>query len=326
MLNESTDARRYIPTMPRTLLTVGTTKGAFFFETDEKHSAWKMTGPHLAGWEIYSLLCHQRGDGSPPRFLAGTSHWSYGATVRTSDDFGETWHQQEGRPEYPKETGWKLNKIWQLVAHPSQRDTLYAGVDEAGLFVSRDRGNTWAEITSLTRRPDRAAWQPGGGGLCLHTVVVDPTRPERIWIGISAVGAFRTDDSGATWTNLNATLPNQATGSPDNTVAHCIHKIVQDTKSPDTLYMQFHGGVYKSTDAGDHWAKIENGLPSNFGFPMAVTGGGDVFICPLDSDEKRYTKGGNSRSIARVTAARVGSHFRKGCPMTRATSAFSATR
>lgn len=292
--------------MGQLLLMVGTTKGAFFFTSDEKRHKWEMSGPHLPGWEIYSLLCDGAGNGNSdggsnggsngtPRLLAGTAHYSFGATVRVSDDMGQSWQQPDGRPEYPKDSGFKVNRIWQLVSHPARPGTIFAGIDEAGLFVSNDRGGTWSEIRSLAGDPPRKNWFPGNGGLCLHTILIDPANPRRMWVGISAVGALRTDDGGETWKNLNRTLPALPTGSPDNATACCVHKIVQDPRQADTLYMQYHGGVLKSTDAGDTWTAIESGLPSNFGFPLAVTRGGDLFVCPLDSDEKRYAKDGKLR-------------------------------
>src|SRR5262249_21789660 len=149
-------------------------------------------------------------------------------------------------------------------------NTLYAGVEEAGLFVSRDGGVSWKEVSSLTAHPTRSDWWPGGGGLCLHTILVDPTNPARMWIGISAVGVFRTEDSGETWQVRNKGLPKVATGMKDQDVGRCVHKIVLDPKDSNTLYLQFHGGVFKSTDGADSWQAIENGLPGNFGFPMGI--------------------------------------------------------
>jgi photosystem II stability/assembly factor-like uncharacterized protein len=201
--------------------------------------------------------------------------------------------QFEGRPQYPKEKRWELKKIWQLApGHPSEPDTVWAGVDEAGLFVSRDRGQSWNEISSLTSDPGRAKWFPGNGGLCLHTILIDPKNKERMWVGISAVAAFRTDDGGGSWKNLNRDLPSLATGSDEPENLCCVHKMVLDPKNSNTLYMQYHGGVMRSTDAGDSWTKIENGLPGNFGFPMVVTKSGELFIAPLTADENRVMKDG----------------------------------
>lgn len=282
---------------------VGTTRGAFFFHSDANRQSWEMTGPHLDGWEIYSL-CGLNGDGSGGkdnghsgnRIFAGTSHYVYGPTIRVSDDLGDTWTQVEASPKYAEESGHKLNRIWQIVpGHPAEPGKLYAGVDEAGLFASLDGGTTWEEVTGLSQHHTRDEWSPGNGGLCLHTILIDPANPQRTWVGISAVGVFRTDDGGRTWKACNQGLPNLATGVRTEEVGRCVHKLVLDPKNSDTLYCQFHGGVFKSTDAADSWQPIESGLPSNFGFPMGVTASGDLFVIPLESDIQRHVKDGRLR-------------------------------
>lgn len=270
-------------------LLVGTTKGAFFFHSDTKRQEWRMTGPHLPGWEIYSLLGDSRHSN---RIYAGTSHYVYGPTVRVSDDLGETWKELAESPKYPQDSGFKLEKIWQITpGHASQPDTLFAGVQEAGLFVSRDRGMTWKELSALTAHPTRPEWFPGAGGMCLHTILIDPGNPQRMWIAISAVGVFRTEDGGESWKVCNNGLGMVPTGMPDNGVGRCVHKMVLDPADPNTLYMQFHGGVYKSTDGADSWTPIENGLPGNFGFPMCISKAGTLYLIPLESEEQRTVNG-----------------------------------
>lgn len=277
---------------------VGTIKGAFFFHSDAERKNWKMTGPHLDGWEIYSLYgeggsSNGHKDNGAGRIFAGTSHFVYGPTIRVSEDMGETWTQVEDSPRYSEESGFKLNRIWQIVpGHPTQPGTLYAGVDEAGLFASHNDGASWDEVTGLSKHYTRSEWGPGNGGLCLHTILVDPTNPQRMWIGISAVGVFRTDDGGVSWKVCNNGLPQGPTGVRNQEVGRCVHKIVLDPKDPNTLYCQFHGGVFKSTDAADSWQPIETGLPGNFGFPMGVTAEGDLFVIPLESDMQRHVKDG----------------------------------
>jgi photosystem II stability/assembly factor-like uncharacterized protein len=219
--------------------------------------------------------------------IVGTTHYAYGATLRASEDLGKTWHQIEKGPAYSAESGFKLNRIWQVEQHPAETKTVYAGVDEAGLFISRDGGDNWSEVDSLTKHPSRDKWQPGGGGLCLHTIVIDYSNPQRIWLGISAVGCFRTTDGGQSWTLCNNGLPNLATGSDDPSASHCVHKIVQHPTRPDTLLMQYHGGVFRSDDAADLWTPIDRGLPSNFGFPMVVTRSGEMCIVPLNGETTR---------------------------------------
>lgn len=267
---------------------VGTVKGAFFYYSDARRRDWRMTGPHLAGWEIYSLLGDSRHGN---RVFAGTNHYVYGGTIRVSDDFGENWTQIEAGPSYSKESGFHLNRIWQIVpGHASEPNTLYAGVEEAGLFKSEDRSTTWREISSLTAHPTRPGWAPGNGGLCLHTILVDPTNRKRIWVGASAVGVFRTDDGGETWRVCNEGLPGLVTGEDYPEIGRCVHKMVLDPNDPNTLYMQYHGGVMRSTDGASSWHPIETGLPSNFGFPMCVSARGDLFVIPL-SDERYLIDG-----------------------------------
>jgi len=271
---------------------VGTTKGAFFFHSDAERKKWEMTGPHLDGWEIYSL-CGVGGNGhGGERVFAGTSHYVYGPTIRVSEDMGETWTQVEVGPRYSQESGFTLNRIWQIVpGHASQPNTLYAGVDEAGLFASQDGGETWNELTGLTGHPTRSQWGPGNGGLCLHTILVDPTDAQRMWVAISAVGVFRSEDGGKTWKVRNNGLPQVPTGMENVEVGRCVHKIVLDPRDRNTLYMQFHGGVFKSTDAADSWQPIESGLPSNFGFPMGITTRGELFVVPLEDGARHLVDG-----------------------------------
>lgn len=278
----------------RVVVLVGTNKGAFFYTSDLDRRKWSLTGPFLSGWEVYSILGDSR---HGHRIFAGTSHAAYGPTIRVSDNFGETWTQIADGPRYSAESGFSLNRIWQIVqGPPSEPDSVYAGVEEAGLFVSRDRGATWRELDGLTKHPTRHGWSPGAGGMCLHTILFDPRNPRRIWVAMSAVGVFRSDDGGVTWKTCNEGLARVPTGQPYPEIGYCIHKMAVDPADPDTLYMQEHGGVFKSTDGGDHWFPIEEGLTlrgdAPFGFPIAVSPTGDLFLIPLESSEKRTMRGG----------------------------------
>ncbi len=271
-----------------TTILVGTAKGLFVFESADGHS-WKSSGPFLGGWEVSSTL--RKGN----RWYVGTTHYAYGATIRVSDDQGANWTQLANQPTFRPETGWKVNRIWELVGD-SKSDRIYAGIDEAAIFYSDDQGNNWTEMSGLTA--GRKDWCPGAGGLCLHSIIPHPTDKNRVWVGISAVGAFRTDDGGKSWKNLNKTLPILPTGSPDESTACCVHRIAIDPNNSDSLYMQYHGGVLKSDDAGDNWVRIENGLPSNFGFPMVMTRSGRLLVIPLVADSERYVAGGKLRVYA----------------------------
>jgi photosystem II stability/assembly factor-like uncharacterized protein len=271
------------------VLLIGTVKGVFLYHTDERRSEWRLTGPHLGGWEIFSLC----GDGRNGRIIAGTDE-SRRATLRTSRDMGATWQPVERDPAFPEGASAELKHIWQIVpGHPSQPGTWYAGVDDAALFVSRDDGKTWTELDGLTCHPTRPRWVPGFGGLCLHSILVDPTNPLRLWVGISAVGVFRTDDGGASWKLCNNSLHNVAPEFiQDAEMGRCVHKMVLDPRRPGVLFIQFHGGVFKSEDAAESWTRISAGLPHDFGFPMAMSQRGDVFVVPLLSDENRVVPDG----------------------------------
>ncbi|MGH7177482.1 MAG: exo-alpha-sialidase [Tepidisphaeraceae bacterium] len=270
---------------------IGTNKGAFTFASDASRKNWTLAGPHLGGWEVSALHVHSHN--GKPRLLVGTTHFVYGATIRISDDMGQTFREIEASPKYASDSGRALKRIWQIApGHASEPRTLFAGVDEAGIFVSRDGGETWTEMSGLTKGRNTKDWFPGNGGLCLHTILVDPNDKMRMWVAISAVGCFRTTDGGETWTECNKNLPTMPTGVEGTPECCCVHKVVIDPRNSDTLYMQFHGGVFKSTNAAESWQKIENGLPGNFGFPIVITKRGDLFIAPLQADEQRYFKDG----------------------------------
>ena len=279
----------------RVLLLIGTSKGVFYYESNEDRREWSLKGPFLSGWEAYSVLGDSR---RGHRLFAGTSHAAYGASIRVSDDFGDSWTQMEDSPSYSEESGFSLNRIWQIAPGPANEpDTLFAGAEEAGLFVSRDGGRRWTELDALTKHPTRPGWFPGAGGMCLHTILIDPRNPKRMWTATSAVGVFRTDDGGETWQPRNAGLARVPTGQPYEEVGYCVHKMVLDPENPDTLYMQEHGGVFRSTDGGDSWTPIEEGLTlqegdAPFGFPIVVAPNGDLFLAPLESSERRTMRGG----------------------------------
>lgn len=279
----------------RVQLLVGTNKGVFIYSSTAERRNWSLRGPFLPGWEVYSVLGDTRNGN---RLYAGTSHAAYGATLRLSDNGGETWEQIADSPAYNVESGFKLNRIWQLIqGHASEPETLFAGVEEAGIFVSRDSGQSWKELDALTKHPTRPEWFPGAGGMCLHTILVDPRNANRMWVGISSVGVFRTLDGGLSWHTCNNGLNRVPTGQPDEQVGYCVHKMVLDPDNSDILYMQEHSGVFKSIDGGDSWHPIEDGLTLRegdmpFGFPIAASPTGDLFLIPLESSEQRSMRDG----------------------------------
>ncbi len=273
----------------KVVLIVGTVKGVFLYHSDEARQEWRLTGPHLGGWEIFGVC----GDPRSSRIFVGTSTFQTGPTIRVSSDLGATWTPVKRDPQMPDDSKAELKHIWQIVpGHPSQPGTWYAGVDDAALFVSRDDGDTWDEVTGLTNHPTRLIWQPGYGGLCLHSIIVDPTNAQRLWVGISAVGVFRTDDGGTTWTLCNNGLPNIAPDFLTEPCGRCVHKLVLDPSRPGALAMQFHGGVYLSDNAGDSWTRVSAGMPHDFGFPMAATPEGGLFVIPLIADQNRVVPDG----------------------------------
>ena len=280
--------------------------------TDERRTDWKLSGPHLGGWEIFSLC----GDSRNGRILAGTGHFMHGPTIRISEDFGATWKGVKRDPKFAKRAKGELKHIWQIVpGHPSEPGTWYAGVDDAALFVSRDDGDTWSELKGLTKHPTRPRWMPGFGGLCLHSVVVDPTNARRLWVAISAVGVFRSDDAGETWTLCNAGLPNIAPEFiKDSDMGRCVHKLVLDPARPGALALQYHGGVFQSDNAGDSWTRISAGLPHDFGFPMAATQRGDFFVVPLLADTNRVVPEGALKVWRTRDRGRTWRALTKGLP------------
>ena len=275
--------------MGSVLVMVGTRKGAFFLESDEDRTEWTVRGPVLKGWEVSDLVLDPRPE-AECRLFAAVGHFVYGPTIHRSDDFGETWEQVEGTPAYPAGADRELEQVWRVEpGRADEPDVLYAGVADAGLFVSRDGGEHWAAVPGLNDHETRPDWMPGAGGLCCHSIVTDPGDPDRMWVGISAVGVFRTDDGGETWRPRNAGVEVVDPDLADGEVGSCVHGLVGDPTDPDRLFQQNHRGVFRSTDAGDAWEPIQDGLPSTFGFPVEMhPHDPDVlYTVPLESDEYR---------------------------------------
>lgn len=274
------------------LVMVGTEKGAFFLRGDAAGEKWTLDEPMMLGWKVFDLALDRRGD---PTFYAAVGSWVYGATVQVSRDGGKTWPQVAQGPVYAEGATSKLKSIWTIVpGRASEPGVLYAGVDEAGLFVSRDGGEHWEEIPGVANHPTREEWVGGLGGLCCHTIIPHPTNPDRMWVGISAVGVLRTDDGGATWQVKNTGLSLAIEGKVHKEVGSCVHRMVIDPTNPDRLYQQNHMGVMRSSDGGDTWERIENGLKTDFGFPMVIHPHDPktLFIVPEESGEFRMPKDG----------------------------------
>jgi photosystem II stability/assembly factor-like uncharacterized protein len=271
------------------LLMVGTMKGAFLLWSDAGRREWRVDGPYFRGETVYSLAFDQRGGRS--RILAGTRSFHWGSVIRASDDFGATWTSPERQNvRFPEGSEEALANIWQI--HPgrdSEPDVLYCGVEPAMLFESRDAGETWAPVEGLMANETRQYWQPGGGGLCLHTIVLDPADERRMGVAISTAGFFRTDDGGRSWRPRNAGV--RAEFLPDKypEFGQCVHKVVNHPSRPERLFLQNHWGLYRSDDWGDSWVDIANGVPSDFGFAMEVHPHepDTVYIVPLESDQFR---------------------------------------
>ncbi|MSO19102.1 MAG: exo-alpha-sialidase, partial [Acidobacteria bacterium] len=252
------------------VLQVGTTKGMFLFTSDRARKSWRMTGPHFPGHIVYASAYDGRA--GRRRLWMASFHLAYGVTLRHSDDFGATWSDPAETPiKFPEDTGAALKQIWQIAPGPAnQPDTIYCGVEPAALFVSRDAGTSWSLVRGLWDHPHREKWNPGNGGLCMHTVLPHPTDPKKMLIAVSAAGVYRTEDGGATWQVSNKGL--RADFQPEKypEFGQCVHKIDRHPSRPERFFLQNHGGIYRSDDGGASWKDIGKGVPSDFGFSMVV--------------------------------------------------------
>jgi hypothetical protein len=284
--------------MSRVRVLVGTRKGAFILTSDGTRDRWDVSGPHFAGWELY----HVKGSPADPnRLYASQSSGWFGQQIQRSDDGGKTWTPAGNKFVYDGVPGthqwydgtphpWEFKRVWHLEPSPTDPDTVYAGVEDAALFRSTDGGQTWNELPGLRGHGSGPSWQPGAGGLCLHTIIVDPQRPERMFIAISAAGAFRTDDGGKTWRPINRGLRSQYIPDQDAEVGHCVHRIVMHRSRPDVLFMQKHWDVMRSDNGGESWREVSGNLPTDFGFAMGVHAHEPetVYVVPIKSDSEHY--------------------------------------
>lgn len=273
----------------RILLLVGTKKGAFVLESGADRASWTLSGPSCEGWPIHDISVDPA---NGALYAGGNSPW-YGPTVFRSDDRGRTWTQSSEGLTYGDD-GPTMKTVWNVTA---AHGSVWAGVDPAGLFRSEDGGRTWEHVQGLTDHPTRPTWEPGNGGLILHTILPHPTNQDRMWVGISAVGTFETTDGGRTWEARNQGVRADFLPDPRPETGQCVHKIAMAAGEPEHLYQQNHCGVYRTVDGGRNWQEITAGLPSQFGFPM-VSDPRDpntVWTIPLNGDDRgRYMPDGRA--------------------------------
>ena len=333
--------------MSKARVLVGTKKGAFILTADGKRQNWEVSGPHFAGWEMY----HLKGSPVDPNriYASQTSGW-FGQVIQRSDDGGKTWFQpgtppgeQAGPGAAPKgesnkfvydaspETGkpltthqwydgtqhpWEFKRVWHLEPSLTDADTVHAGVEDAALFVSRDGGKNWKELPGLRGHGTGPKWAPGAGGMGLHTILLDPKNHNRMYIAISAAGAFRTDDGGKNWKPINKGLHSTYMPDPDAEVGHCVHRIAFHPSRPDVLFMQKHWDVLRTDNAGDSWREVSGNLPTDFGFVIDVHAHEPetIYVVPIKSDGEHFPPEGKLRVYRSRTGGNEWEPLSKGLP------------
>ena len=291
------EAKHITPRNGDVLLLVGTMKGAFLLRSDASRKSWDIGGPYFPGSAVYAMAYDDRN--GRRRIWAGAQSMHWGAVLHSSDDYGHSWTNPEAaNVKFPEGAGAALQNIWQIRAgRANEPDTLYCGVEPAALFVSRDAGETWTLTEGLWNHPHRTKWEPGGGGLCMHTVLPDPKDTQRIRIAVSTGGMYVTEDGGANWRASNKGV--RAVFLPDQypEFGQCVHKVVQSVQNPERLYLQNHWGLYRSDDRGESWTDIASNVPSDFGFAMGIhpRDADTAWIVPLESDQFRCTPEGKLR-------------------------------
>jgi photosystem II stability/assembly factor-like uncharacterized protein len=324
---------------------VGTRKGAFVLTSDGKRDRWDVSEPQFAGWEVY----HMKGSPADPDriYASQTSSW-FGQIIQRSDDGGRTWHQPgtkpgermmtpEGLPmgesnKFVYDTAskpltthlwydgtphpWEFARVWHLEPSLTDPDTVYAGVEDAALFRTTNGGQTWEELPGLRGHTTAAQWAPGAGGMCLHTVLLDQSRPGRMYAAISSAGAFRSDDAGETWRPINKGLVSEQIPNPTAEVGHCVHRIAMHPSRPDVLFMQKHWDVMRSDDAGESWREVSGNLPTDFGFPIDVHAHepDTIYVVPITSDAYHYPPDGKLRVYRSRTGGNEWEALTNGLP------------
>ncbi|HYC62865.1 MAG TPA: exo-alpha-sialidase [Thermoanaerobaculia bacterium] len=311
------ETRHVSPKNHDVLLLVGTMKGAFVLRSSKARGGkWDVGGPYFAGSAVYAMAYDGRAGRHRIWAAPNSMHW--GGLLRWSDDFGETWtNPEEANVKFPEGTGAALKQIWQIAPGlDSEPDTLYCGVEPAALFVTRDAGESWSLVEGLWNHPQRPRWEPGGGGLCLHTILVDPENAKRVRIAVSTGGMYVTEDGGATWRPSNKGVRAQFLPDKYPEFGQCVHKVVQSKRNPDRMFLQNHWGLYRSDDRGESWNDVANGVPSDFGFAMAAhpRDADTAWIVPLESDEFRCTPEGKLRAYVTRNAGAKWEAQSKGLP------------
>lgn len=325
--------------MSKVRVLVGTKKGAFILSADGKRRNWEMTGPHFGGWEMY----HLKGSPADPNriYASQTSGW-FGQVIQRSDDGGKTWNTPDGSAPptpggpptgqsnkfvYEGEVGkhlwydgtphpWEFKRIWHIEPSIQDPDVAYAGAEDAALFKTTDGGKTWKELPGL-RQAKSQLWQPGAGGMAVHTILLDPKNEKRIYVAISAGGCFRTDDGGATWKPITRGLKSlYELPDPDVEVGHCVHRIALHPSRPDVLYMQKHWDVLRTDNAGEQWNEVSGNLPTDFGFPIDVHAHEKetIYVVPITSDSLHYPPEGKLRVYRSKTGGNEWEALTKGLP------------
>jgi photosystem II stability/assembly factor-like uncharacterized protein len=331
--------------MSRVRVLAGTRKGAFILEADGKRDKWDVSGPFFAGWEVY----HMKGSPANPNriYASQTSGW-FGQIIQRSSDGGKTWETPGGGPEKSAQgwpmgesnkfvydtspaTGapltthqfydgtqhpWEFKRVWHLEPSLTDPDTVFAGIEDAALFRSTDGAASWQELSGLRGHGTGPHWQPGAGGMCLHTIILDHSDPDRIYIAISAAGAFRTDDGGATWKPINRGLRSQFLPDQDSEVGHCVHHVAMHPSRPNVLFMQKHWDVMRSDDAGDNWKEVSGNLPTDFGFVIDVHAHEPetIYVVPIKSDGEHYPPEGKLRVYRSRSGGNEWEALTKGLP------------
>jgi len=310
--------------MSRVRVLVGTRKGAFVLSADGNRDRWEVSGPHFAGWEIY----HLKGSPADPDrlFASQSSGWS-GQVIQRSDDGGSSWEAVGNQFSYDGMPGthqwydgtphpWEFERVWHLEPSLDDPDTVYAGVEDAALFRSTDGGQAWEELPGLRGHASGPFWQPGAGGMCLHTLILDPATSGRMFAAISAAGVFRSDDGGQSWRPVNRGLQSEGIPDSDAEVGHCVHRLAMHPSRPEVLFMQKHWDVMRSDDAGESWREVSGNLPTDFGFPIDVHAHepDTVYVVPITSDALHYPPDGRLRVYRSRTGGDDWEPLAKGLP------------